>query len=118
VGRAGHSLCSNSFLDAFVRKPAACWTRRRGSTFGSVGPTPISSPVAKGHAQPGPRPPKSSFIPSIDAVKALQIGFIHHKENENTASHQAKWFCPLQRGEMQNITECKIFFISNNSWFV
>jgi len=58
--------------------------RLRAQAFGlldtkaGVCPTPISSPVAKGHARPCPRPPKSSFISSIHAVKAWQIVFLHH----------------------------------------
>jgi hypothetical protein len=49
-GRAGHSLCSNSLFNAFVK------------TQSGVCPTPISSLVAKGHAQSCSAHPKSVFL--------------------------------------------------------
>jgi len=50
VGGAGHSLCSNSLFDTFVRKPAACWTRK----WGFVQPpfTRLSQKVMPGTATP------------------------------------------------------------------
>jgi len=58
--------------------------RLRAQAFGlldtkaGVCPTPIFSPVAKGHAQPCPRLPKSSFIPSIFSMDAYQIRILQY----------------------------------------
>jgi hypothetical protein len=70
-----------------------------------VCPTPIFSPVAKGHAPPCPRPPKGSFIPSINAVKAWQIGFMHHKGEilPLTKPNDFIFFCMVKCKTLPNI---------------
>jgi len=65
VGSAGHSLCSESFLQRLRAQACGLLDTKAG-----VCPTPISLHVAKGHARPCPRPPISSFIPLIHAVRA------------------------------------------------
>jgi hypothetical protein len=73
-----------------------------------------------------PRPPISSFIPSIHEVKAWQIGFIHYKgvipsvllrslvaNSVGAASHHAKLSCLLEQGDMQNLFAIFAFFTVN-----